>query len=63
MPPTVSIVILLTVGVSALIGVQVRNAKSGGTPQNKAIWSLAGWAVLTAVGVAIWLVARAQISE
>ncbi len=56
-------VVLVVVALGALAGVFVRNKAADASPRNKAIWSMAAWSVTIIVGLAIWLIARSQISS
>jgi hypothetical protein len=63
MSASVLVGLLCVVAIAALGGVVVRNKSAEASPRNKAIWSLAAWSVVVVAGLAIWLIARAQISN
>ena len=55
--------LLCGVAIVVLGGVAARNKTADASPRNKLIWSLAVWSVIVVIGLAIWLIARTQISN
>jgi hypothetical protein len=63
MSASVLVGLLCVIAITALSVAYSRNTTTDAPPRSKAIWSLAAWSVVVVVGLAIWLVARTQISN
>ena len=63
MSASVLVGLLCVIAITVLGVVFNRNKTTDATPRSKAIWSLAAWSVVVVVGVAVWLIARTQISN